>query len=193
MRIRFLTKQQSSSPAEMSDAELIAQYQQNGETNWISILMDRYANQIVAFGLKQIRSHEDVRDFANDVYIKLAEKLKTAEVQEFKSWLYVFMRNMCYDQGRKKQLFDKFVAQAEQNESHEIEEKLQASMDHAHLYKALEEMPEKEATVLRKIYLEEKNYQEVMEETGLSFNQLRGVRNRGSKRLRELLKSKFEP
>ncbi len=171
----------------MSDLELIAQYRQQGDARCISILMDRYANQIVAFGLKQMRKHEDVRDFANDVYIKLADKLKTADVQEFKSWLYTFMRNMCYDQGRRKQLFDKFVEQYEGKESDEIEKKLQAEIDQKYIYEALEKMPQKEAMVIRKIYLEEKNYQEVMAEMDLTFNQLRGVRNRGTVRLREML------
>jgi RNA polymerase sigma-70 factor (ECF subfamily) len=171
----------------MTDLELINHYRKHGDASSISVLMDRYANQIVAFGLKQIRSHEDVRDFANDLYVKLAEKLKTAEVQDFKSWLYVFMRNMCYDQGRRKQLFEKFTEQQPKHKSYEIEEALQAKMDQVHLYEALEELPEKEAMVIRKIYLEEKNYQEVMVETGLTFNQLRGVRNRGTKRLREVL------
>ena len=190
MRIRFLTK---ATPAtSLTDLELISRYQQSGETNWISILMDRYANQIVAFGLKQIRNQDDVRDFTNDVFVKLVEKLQHAEVRDFKNWLYMFMRNMCYDQGRRKQLFDQYVGQHPRDDKHEIEERLQEQMDHAHIYKALEEMPEKEAIVIRKIYLEEKNYQEVMEETGLSFNQLRGVRNRGMKRMREILRSKFE-
>lgn len=191
MKIRFLSR--ASTPEAMTDLELIALYRQKGDAQCISVLMDRYANQIVAFGLKQIRSHEDVRDFANDVYIKLADKLKTSEVQEFKSWLYVFMRNMGYDQGRRKQLFDKFKEQQNVNDSHEIEDRLQTEMDQEHIYEALERMPEKEAIVLRKIYLEEKNYQEVMLETGLTFNQLRGVRNRGTKRLRGMLIAKFDP
>ncbi len=186
IRIRFLSK--ATPPSKMSDLELIASYQKKGDATCISILMDRYADQIIAFGLKQIRGHEDVRDFTNEVYLKLAEKLKTAEVQSFKSWLYVFMRNMCYDQGRRKQLFDKFVEQQDTKDGHEIEEKLQSQMDQAHLYDALAKMPEKEATVLRKIYLEEKNYQEVCEETGLTFNQLRGIRNRATTRLRDMLK-----
>lgn len=177
----------------MTDLKLIENYRKYGDARSISVLMDRYANQIIAFGLKQIRSHEDVRDFANEVYVKLTEELKTADIQGFETWLYAFMRDMCYGQGRKKQLFDNFTKQQNRRDSHEIEEKLQAKMDDVHLHEALDELSEMEALVLRKIYLEEKNYQEVMVEMGLTFNQLRGVRNRGTKRLREVLVAKLEP
>ena len=110
MRIRFLAKQKAVNLHDLDDQQLLAEYRESGNQECIAILMDRYAGQIVAFGLKQLRDGEDVRDFANDVYLKLTEKLRATEPRNFSSWLYVFMRNMCHDIGRRQQLTDQFVA-----------------------------------------------------------------------------------
>ena len=191
MRIRFLAKKQAKPIQELSDAELVEKYRSEGDASCIAVLMDRYAGQIIAFGLKQLNSQADVRDFANDVYLKLADKLKSSEPQQFKPWLYTVMRNMCHDQGRRQQLNDVFVQSQQGREDHVVEEHIDAQIDYETLHEALDELPPKEAQVIRLIYLEENNYQEAMQVTGLTFNQLRGIRNRGMTRLKAIIQKRM--
>ena len=191
MRIRFLAKRQAIPLQDMDDLELVARYRNQGDMQCIAILMDRYAGQIVAFGIKQLDNQEDVRDFANDVYLKLTEKLKTNEPQNFKSWLYVFMRNLCYDKGRRQQLAEQFVVSQKAAGTDVVEEEIDKTLDHKLLHQAIDELPNRESEVIRLIYLEEKNYLEAMEATGLTFNQLRGIRNRGMARLKVSLQKRM--
>ena len=187
MRIHFLAKKQKIDLQQLTDIELVARYQGKQDQECVAVLMDRYTSQIVAFGLKQLSSQQDVRDFANDVYLKLAEKLKTAQPDNFRAWLYVFMRNMCYDKGRRQQLEETFIQTQQTAEKGHREPELDKKLDYELLHKAIDELPKKEAMVIRLMYLQEMNYQEAMKETNLTYNQLRGVRNRAMTRLKMLL------
>ncbi|HHG84462.1 MAG TPA: hypothetical protein ENJ82_06920, partial [Bacteroidetes bacterium] len=56
---------------------------------------------------------------------------------------------------------------------------------------ALKSLKDEERLCIRMIYLEELSYQEVMAQTGYSFNQVRGYRDRAVRRLRTLLQDDF--
>ena len=191
MRILFLAKKEKIDLQQLSDGALIERYQGEQDQECIAVLMDRYASQIVAFGLKQLSAQQDVRDFANDVYLKLAEKLTTAQPDNFRAWLYVFMRNMCHDKGRRQQLEETFVqTQLETEKGHE-EVDLDKKLDYERLHEAIDQLPDKEAEVIRLMYIQELNYQEAMEATQLTYNQLRGIRNRAMTRLKTLLPNRI--
>ncbi|MEZ4686662.1 MAG: sigma-70 family RNA polymerase sigma factor [Bacteroidia bacterium] len=188
-----MAKKQEADIRDLDDAALVRRYQTEGDQECIAVLMDRYASQIVAFGIRQLNSQEDVRDFANDVYLKLTDKLKSANPDNFKSWLYVFMRNMCHDKGRRQVLAETFVQHQKQMHQDYEEEDLDKTLDHAQLHTAIDELSEKEAEVIRLMYLQELNYQEAMQATGLTYNQLRGIRNRAMEKLRAQLSKRLKP
>lgn len=175
------------------DIGRIARYRQSGDSSIISSLMQKYSAQIVAFSMEHFRNREDARDFANDVFLKLCDKLLREEIVNFRSWLYVFMKNMFYDMKRKEQLHMNFVNRSQQLEQHHsIEKKLIGELDKARLYGALEVLSENERKCIQLLYIEGKNYNEIMRETGWTFNQIRGMRDRATKRLRETISLEFK-
>lgn len=177
----------STATADLSDLDLIRSYQVSQSPAFVSQLMQRYSGHIVAFSMDHFQDHEYTKDFTNDIFIKLCDKLKKERITNFKNWLYVFMKNMFYDIKRREKLHSVYVDQQPKQEEYSIERQLQHQLDHPHLHAAMKELSEQERKCLRLIYLEDKRYAEIIQETGWTFNQIRGLRDRATGKLRALV------
>ncbi|MFY0672585.1 MAG: sigma-70 family RNA polymerase sigma factor [Bacteroidia bacterium] len=175
----------------MADEVLVAEYARNQDSEIIGELMKRYHSHIVAFGFKSFKNEDDVHDFVHDVFEKLGEKLKTTEVKQFKAWLYTTMRNMFYDEGRKQIVREAFASNEKKTSSEDYNplKEVEKNIDQEHLQKAILELNEKEQRCLQLLYWEELSYAEVMKQMELTFNQLRGLKDRSLKKLKEKLQN----
>lgn len=173
---------------ELSDEILIQKYEMTLDTIYVSALMQRYARQITAFAWKGLGNDEEVKDFSQDVFVKLSAKLKDAKIESFKSWLYRFMQNLIIDKGRRRKLFDDFVAEQEgAEESADVPREIERQLDDTHLKSAIADLNERERACIEMLYYEECSYAEIMKATGLNFNQVRGLKDRTLKKLKERL------
>lgn len=178
--------------ASLEDHELIAEYQKTGNTLFVKQLTDRYAQHILSYGWKNIRNEDDVKDFAQDVFQKLCAKLKSAKVESFKSWLYTAMRNMVIDSGRRKTLWNGYVDEERKREGITTLGFVETEYDMQYLRQALDELSEKEKSCMVLLYFQDRSYAEIMDETGMTFNQIRGIKDRTLKKLREKLSTIYE-
>lgn len=169
------------------DSALIQAYQASRNTEYVARLMERYTGHIIAFSVDHFKNYDDVQDFTNDIFLKLCEKLAKEQVTHFKSWLYSFMKNMFYDIKRREQLHTAFVEQQPRSDGYSIDKKIQHRLDHEHLHAALDELSDQERQCIELIYLQGKRYNEIIRETGWTFNQIRGLRDRATKKLRMLV------
>lgn len=185
---RFGIAKKGENLEELSDETLIEKYQMTLDTIYVSALMQRYARQITAFAWKGLGNDEEVKDFSQDVFVKLSAKLKDAKIESFKSWLYRFMQNLIIDKGRRRKLFDDFVAEQEGlEESADIPREIERQLDDIHLKSAIADLNERERACIEMLYYEESSYAEIMKATGLNFNQVRGLKDRTLKKLKERL------
>lgn len=176
--------------AAASDEALIRAFQTNGEQQALVALLKRYSGYVIAFAGPRLKDREAVRDFSQELYLKLSDKLKTAEVRNFKSWLYMVMRNMFLDGTRREGLHRKAVELiGSQEEGYRIEGEIEMRLLMPKIEAALKQLNSDEERCVRAVYLEEKSYQEVMADTGWTFNQVRGFRQRGLQKLRKELKN----
>lgn len=166
------------------DLGLILKYKETKDTAFVAELMDRYSSHIIAFGVNNLKNREDVKDFTNDIFLKLCDKLYKDNIANFKSWLYIFMKNMFYDQKRKQQLHLKYLKRQTPNTYYLLENQLLYDIDKKHLYSALDRLADKEKRCVHLLYMEGKNYGEIMSETGWTFNQVRGIRDRATRKLK---------
>lgn len=171
---------------------MIAAYKRTGDNRFVSCLIEKYTAHILAFSLEHFKNHEDARDFTNDIFLKLCDKLQKENIIHFKSWLYVFMKNMFYDAKRREQLHVSYLKNQHLKDYHSIEKKLFNDLDREHLYTALGTLSEHERKCVELLYMEGKNYNEVIQETGWTFNQIRGIRDRATKKLREKISVEFK-
>ena len=174
------------------DLALISSYKETRNPALVAQLMDKYSAQIVAFALGSLKNKEDVKDFTHDVYLKLCDKLLKEDVQNFRNWLSRFMKNMFLDQKRKEQVQKKHLNRLTTGESYSIDRELFMNMDKKLIHKAIAQLAERERECIRVLYLEGKHYKEMMAETGWTFNQIKGVRERATRKLRTILSADFD-
>lgn len=183
-------------PKKLSDAALIKRYQKTSDQDLIVVLMERYVPQISGLAYRYFRDQDDIADFRSDLFEKLVRKLDqvdTAEIRQFDRWLCRLIKNTALDTLRKQQTYRGYTLDfAEAREANPESDRINLKvMDNPHLHTALKTLKEEEQLCIRMIYFEELSYQEVMGQTGFSFNQVRGYRDRAIRRLRSLLQGDF--
>ncbi|MFK7923284.1 MAG: RNA polymerase sigma factor [Bacteroidia bacterium] len=175
-----------------SEQELLAHFRDTQDPEVIALLMTRYDGLIYGMALKWLRDPERARDFAGDLYIKLFEHLQKQEVENFPAWLGRTIRNRLHDLRRKDNVRDEYKSGFVPPEAPRVENAWDFAMDKSGLGQALAGLSESESIVIRGVYFDDKSYQEIGEEQGWSFNQVRGARERAIRKLRIVLKGDFE-
>jgi RNA polymerase sigma factor (sigma-70 family) len=180
----LLSKQ---SHTEMSDAELIAQYKHTGESDWLGILYTRYTSLVYGVCLKYLKDRDDAKDGVMQLYEKLAEALKTHEVQHFKSWLYVTARNQCLMQlrarkGKYTEEISPFLmetaAEMHPGDTGELEQNV------SKLEGCIEKLNPEQKTCVRLFYLEQACYKDIAQATGFELNQVKSFIQNGKRNLK---------
>lgn len=175
-----------------SDAEYIAEYQQNGNTQIVALLLERYTDLIGGISMNALKNQDDVQDMIADLFMVLQEKLKHHEVKNFRSWLCTIVKNRLNDRFRKKKVRQEYATNylATHDDGYELQNSFQ--FDLPLLQKAMGHLSIEEGQCIRQIYLEEMDYKDIMADSGWTFNQVRGYRQRGMKKLKEILRTDFE-
>ncbi|TAE49484.1 MAG: sigma-70 family RNA polymerase sigma factor [Bacteroidetes bacterium] len=175
---------------EKPDGELVKLYQSRQDMEIISVLLDRHKDAWIAVSFRYLKDDDAVRDFAGEMYLKLSEKLLTAEVGNFKSWLLTLTYNALHDLNRKGRVREMYRSGLKE-ETETIDTQLHKSLDNEVWVAAFRQLGEQEQQCLTLKYLEEKSYHEIMEQTGWTFNQVRGLLERAKDKLRRLLGADF--
>ena len=117
-----------------------------GEAEAFEYLVKRHYLTVYKVSYKWCGVREDAEDIAQEVFLKLARKLKTfGRKSSFRTWLYRITVNtakdFCRKAGTKREYETAFVAERSQDNpgSHEDER-----LDAARLYQSLDKLPEKQ-------------------------------------------------
>src|SRR6476469_9667909 len=87
-----------------SDDEIkwIADYKATGNLLLLGELYEPYMPLIYGIALKYFKSEAKSKDAVIEIFEVLINKLKTHEIKNFRSWLYVLSKNYCLMQLRKE-------------------------------------------------------------------------------------------
>jgi RNA polymerase sigma-70 factor (ECF subfamily) len=138
-----------------SDIELV-ELSVGGDAEAFEYLVKRHYMTIYKVSYKWCGVREDAEDIAQEVFVKLARKLKTfGQKSSFKTWLYRITVNTAKDFSRKlatKRVYEAtFVSeQALSNPSPPSD----AHIDADCLYKSLDKLPEKQKTAVLLVFSE---------------------------------------
>jgi RNA polymerase sigma-70 factor (ECF subfamily) len=138
-----------------SDIELV-ELSVGGDAEAFEYLVKRHYMAIYKVSYKWCGVREDAEDIAQEVFVKLARKLKTfGQKSSFKTWLYRIAVNTAKDFSRKlatKRVHEAtFVSeQALSNPSPLSDEHIDAGR----LYKSLDTLPEKQKTAVLLVFSE---------------------------------------
>lgn len=136
---------------------------------------------------------EDAEDMVQEAYLKLWKKRNelSSDIDSMEAYCVTLIKNLCYDALRKAHI-DKDERSPEElkisNEStvsHEIEARDEANQ----VMRLIEGLPEQQRQIILMRDVNDRPYEEIEEETGLSAINIRVLLSRARKRIREQFKA----
>ena len=173
--------------ASAGDEELLKDYQSSEDQNLLAILYLRYTDLVYGTCIKYLKNSETAKDATIGIYEELIIKLKTHQVENFKSWLYVLTKNYCLMQLRKNKqnMIIELPATVMQTEdfSH-LDSVLEKEKELKRLENCMETLNDEQNKVIKLFYLENKCYNEITGITGLEWNKVRSLIQNGRRNLK---------
>lgn len=199
---RFTKNRQKTHRNENSSEEqLIALYRETNDPAFVGELFDPYVHLVFGLCMKYLQDEDDSKDAVMQIFEHILRDLKTHEVKNFKSWLYIVSKNHCLKQKRREKQNQKYtkVTKAENSSPNmEIEDALAHTIDRVDtqrnkaLYKAIEQLKGPQRTCIELVYLQEKSYKEVIESTGFEMKKVKSYVQNGKRNLKILLQNSSE-
>jgi RNA polymerase sigma-70 factor (ECF subfamily) len=175
-----------SNPA-ASDKELVLAYQQTDDLQVLASLYQRYMELVYGVCLKYLSDPEMAKDAVMQVFEDLIQKLKKHEVDNFKSWLYTLAKNHCLMQLRSPKNKKTVAISPELMQSGEelhLNGELQKEAAFKKLEHCLQTLPGEQEQTVRLFYLQQKCYNEIVEQTGLDWKKVRSLIQNGRRNLK---------
>lgn len=185
--------------AGFSDAQLLAEIRENGSSEALGLLFERYSHLIYGVCLKVLQDPEASRDAVMDIWADLPAKMQRSEIQLLRNWLWSVARNHCLMELRKRNklgerqplgldsdmenpgilnLIDKNLP----------EESIEADLQG--LESCMETLKMEQRDCVRLFYQEEKSYKEIEQVMGLSFKEVKSYLQNGKRNLKLCLENK---
>lgn len=174
----------------VTDQELLIHYKNTGELAHVGELFARYQSLMYGVCLKYFRDRDDAKDAMIQLFEKLVGILKTREVENFKSWLYVTTRNHCLMQIRagKGKLTQEFTSTSMENSVLlHPEEEPELEINLIRLEKCIETLVEEQKQCVQLFYLQEKCYKDITQHTGFDLNQVKSYIQNGKRNLKNCM------
>ena len=176
----------------LSDAELIFAYKAKGDNKCLEVFYDRYAFLVYGVCMKYLKRTEDAEDLTLMIFTALGEKIKKHEIQFFKSWLHVLVRNECLMKLRKNSFnniaFEDTLLDSEMlNETDSISEKEILELSINDLNACINKLQIHQKNCIQKFYLDKKSYQEISFEENMTLNEVKSHLQNGKRNLKILM------
>ena len=172
---------------EATDESLLKDYQSSGEQSLLGALYMRYTDLVFGVCLKYLKEREDAKDAVMSIYQELVIKLKTHNVDNFKSWLYVVAKNHCLMQLRKekKTVVVEFQPEFMQSEDFtHLDDVLEKEKEFKKLETCIGNLNNEQKNIIQLFYLEGKCYNEIVDLTGHDWNRIRSIIQNGRRNLK---------
>ena len=178
------------SSTNQSDAELVLLYRQTGDLKVLGELYQRYMELVYGVCLKYLKDPETSRDGVMQIFEELVVKLKKHEVDNFRGWLHQVAKNYCLMQLRTPRNLKtvELPASLMQNEENvHLNGVLEKEENFKKLEKCLDTLTEEQKRMIKLFYLDGKCYNEIVEITGVDWNQVRSFIQNGRRNLKNCI------
>ncbi|MFZ2324831.1 MAG: RNA polymerase sigma factor [Ignavibacteriaceae bacterium] len=183
---------------ELSDEELIIEFQKNNDEKAFEILIQRFKNPLTNYVYRFLGDYDSCVDVVQETFIKVYRyKDNYSSVAKFSTWVYTIAGNLArteYQRRKRKNLFS-INSYGEENKTYEIPDEsyrpdisTDANMKKEIIQKALMKIRDsyREAVILRDI--QELSYDEISEILGIEVGTVKSRINRGRTELKKYLK-----
>ncbi len=187
---------------ELSDEELILEFQKNNTEDAFNILVQRYKNPLTNFVFRFLGDYESCADVVQETMIKVYRYKDTySSVAKFSTWIYTIAGNLArteYKRQRRRNIFS-INDYGEEHQTYDLPDEsyrpdviTDSGIKDEIIQKALLKVKEtyREAVILRDI--QGLSYEEVSEILGMNEGTIKSRINRGRAQLQELLKGIYK-
>jgi RNA polymerase sigma-70 factor (ECF subfamily) len=188
---------------ELSDEELILEFQQNNTTKAFEILVERFKNPLTNYVFRFLGDYESSIDVVQETMIKVFRYKDTySSIAKFSTWIYTIAGNLArteYQRRKRRKLFSIDSYGAEKDETFEIPDEsyrpdiiTDSGIKDKIIQDALLKVSEsyRDVVILRDI--QNLSYEEIAEIKGLAVGTVKSRINRGRAQLQKLLKDIYK-
>ncbi|NQX93114.1 MAG: sigma-70 family RNA polymerase sigma factor [Flavobacteriales bacterium] len=139
--------------------------------------------------MKYMRNKEDAEDVVMMVFEKLTQELHKKEVQYFKSYLYVSIRNQCLMILRKdkKEVSSELLEEVHWEDEGGFDYEKEAQLKQ--LEEAIQELSTDQAECVKLFYLKQLSYKQIEESTSYTLKEVKSHIQNGKRNLSIRLKA----
>lgn len=158
-------------------------------------LYQRYMELVYGVCLKYYKDPEPAKDAVMMIFEELVSKLKKHDVDNFRGWLHQVAKNHCLMQLRtpknlKTVEFKGELVQSEDNVH--LNGIMEKEENFLKMESCLGTLANEQRDTIRMFYLEGKCYNEIVEATGLEWNQVRSLIQNGRRKLKICMEKNME-
>jgi RNA polymerase sigma-70 factor (ECF subfamily) len=187
----------------LTDEELIFEFQKEDVMAFNEIVF-RYKDKLVNFLFRYTGNRDEAEDLAQDTFLKLyRSKHLYKEIAKFSTWFYTIAINIAKTNLRKRSRLNSISLSSfdsEGEKDYELpsgsigpDEVANAAVESHYIQKAIDSLDDKfkEVIVLRDI--QDFEYEEIVEITGLPLGTVKSRINRGREKLKLMLEEIYKP
>ncbi len=187
---------------DLTDEELILEFQKTDETESFEVLMQRYKNPLFNFVFRFLGDRDSTADVVQETFIKVYKNKDSYKTfAKFSTWIYTIAGNLAKTelQRRKRKNQVSINSYGDDEETMELpdggplpDRLVDSGIKNKMIQDALLKLPEvyREMVVLRDI--QEFSYEEIAEMMDISIGTVKSRINRGRSQLQELLRDIFK-
>lgn len=174
-----------------SDTALINQYKLYTDKQAVGELYKRYTHLVLGMCINYFKDKEVAKYAALQIFEKLFTELKKREIENFRIWLSFVTRNYCISELRKRQTQlmreteyqQAFIEDYEPDSENVIQKEKQIEQ----LENALTCLNPFQQKCIELFYLKNMTYNQIVDSTGLSANEVKSHIQNGKRNLKLLL------
>jgi RNA polymerase sigma-70 factor (ECF subfamily) len=169
--ITRLMLKKDSNQVQLSDEDLVLRYKSTMDNYYVGVLFERYADVIYGISLKYLKNRHDAQDMMSVIFEKLVNVLRVKEVDRFRNWLFVLVRNQCLSKLRtwqteqqRKQRYEDYVSQLKAPEDFfgsQVRNLRERESEEERMRAMLSSLPEKQRICIEYFYFEDRTYKEI--------------------------------
>lgn len=185
----------------LSDEELIIEFQRNNDERAFEILVKRFKNPLINFVYRFLGDYDSCVDVVQDTFVKVYRyKDRYTNIAKFSTWIYTIATNLAKTEYQRRKRVKLFSISGSREEESIVEIKDNTYRpDKSVDDKYKEEQIQKALLKVKVIYREPVilrdiqglSYEEIAEIINIEVGTVKSRINRGRKRLKKLLKNVY--
>lgn len=178
----------------MDEKQLLQYYKETGSLDALGKLYAPYMSLLYGVCYKYLQDAEQSQDAVMQIFDELINKLRVYEVDNFKSWVYVYARNFCLMQLRKNKQITKVDIEENLYESEKMlnddDEKKWGEQDFKKLESCIAGLNQEQELCIRMFYLEQKCYKDIADQMGYDIAKVKSYIQNGRRNLKICMEKK---